>query len=315
MKNPLLYLSILLLTTAAFSQETDFYDYEIELGHDNDFLIIYTGTDRGYTYGINGAFRWRNRKETFITKLFKKSRASYSEINLNIEAYTPDYLSDGSPDTNEERPYAGWSYANFTTALAFKKSFLHLGLDVGVLGPSSQADDIQNWFHREITDDVELQGWENQIPDQLGINLRANYGFDLKHTKLLDIYGTINSSIGNIDTYVKPAIHFRFGKFEPIQYSVGQDNQLLGKRKQVEYYLDTGFGAKFSIYDATVQGNIFDNSLFEQDEINNILFNGYFGFCVLKNGTSIEFKYHLTTGELNSGDTHRYATLSFAQRF
>ena len=316
MKYIFLFITLFLFQTLTFSQEPNVYDYELEVGHDNDFLIIYTGTDRGYTYGLNGTFRWRNKNNIPFTKFINTPNSSYSAITLNIEAYTPDYLTDGSANPNEERPYAGWSYLNFTQAMSFDLSFLHLGLDIGILGPSSQADDIQNWFHREISGDVELLGWENQIPDQLGVNLKANYGFDFKQTEWFDIYGTLDGSIGNIHIFAKPAIHLRVGKFEPIQYSVGQDNQLLGKKKQIEYYLDTGFGARFSAYDATIQGNIFkDSSIFEQDEINNVLFNGYFGLCVLKNGTSIEFKYHLTSGELNSSDLHRYATLSFAQRF
>ncbi|WP_299362736.1 lipid A-modifier LpxR family protein [Winogradskyella sp.] len=310
------YILVLLIAQTAFGQTNNQYKYEIELGTDNDFLIIYTGTDRYYTYGINGAFRWLNNDDHFISKQFKQSLQSYSEINVNVEAYTPDYLSDGSIDPNEERPYAGWSYANYSVVMAFSVSYLRLGLDVGVMGPASQAGDIQNWFHSEITGDPELQGWVNQLPNQLGVNIRGSYGFEVLEGSSFDIYSTIEVSIGNIYINTRPMIHFRLGKFVPIQNSVGQDNQLLGSKQQVEFYFDTGFGAKVSAFNATIQGNLFNNdSLFEQDEINNLVFNGYFGFCFLKNRTSIEFKYHLATGELKSSEINRYASLSFAQRF
>ncbi len=315
MKKILLSL-LLLVFTAVKAQQNDHYNYEIEVGHDNDFLIIYTGTDRYYTYGINMAFRWRDKESHLGNKLFKQPIKSYSEVKLNVEAYTPDYLSDGSPDPNAERPYAGWSYVNYSNVMAFEDAFLRLGLDMGVLGPGSQADDIQNWFHREITGDVELQGWENQLPNQLGINLRGKYGFEVIEGNWFDMYSTMDASIGNIYIYGRPMIHFRIGNFEPVQHSVGQDNQLLGKKKQSEFYFDTGFGVKVSAYNATIQGNLFDNdSLFDQDEINNLIFNGYFGLCFLKNKTSIEFKYHLATGELKSSEVNRYASLSFALMF
>lgn len=317
MKKSLLYLLILLLLPITIlAQEKDTYSYEVEIGHDNDFLIIYTGTDRYYTYGINAAFRWKTKNEHFYFKIHKDYKSHYNEIQLNVEAYTPDYLSDGRVDPTEDRPYAGWSYIKYTQTIGFENTFLKLGVDVGILGPDSKAGDIQNWFHGEIIDDVELQGWENQIPNQLGINVRGKYGFEITDGNRFDMYSTIDVSLGNIYIHGRPMVHFRLGNFQPIQYSVGQDNQLLGKKNQNEFYFDTGFGAKLSAFNATIQGNLFDNdSLITLDEINNLVFNGYFGLCFLKNKTSIEFKYHLATGELKSSEVNRYAALSFAQRF
>ena len=311
-----LIVALVIFSVQATGQEKDSYDYEVKIGHDNDFLVVFTSTDRYYTYGINAAFRWRGKRKAFLFKQSKSYRAHFNEVELNVEAYTPDYLSDGSIDANEERPYAGWSYVNLSQAIAFEKSFLRLGVDFGVLGPDSKAGKIQNWFHREISGDVELNGWNQQLENQFGINLNANYGFSISNTKIFELYSTIDISVGNIYTYARPMAHFRLGKFEPIQYSIGQDNQLLGKRKQFEFYFDTGFGAKGSLYNATLQGDIFDNKdLFDNSDINNLLFNGYFGICFLKNGFSVEFKYHMTTGEFYSTEAGRYATLEFAHRF
>lgn len=316
MKTYILLIAMFLCSVIVFAQESDTYAYEIELGHDNDFFIIYTGTDRYYTYGINAAFRWKTNQQHFLFQQNENYVSHYNEINANVEAYTPDYLSGGAVDPNEERPYAGWSYINYTQSIAFNNSFLRIGADVGIIGPDSKAGDIQNWFHRQISGDAELDGWdENQLPNQFGFNIRGKYGMDITNNGLLNIYGTMDASLGNVYINARPMIHARFGKFEDIQYSVGQDNQLLGKKKQTEYYIDTGVGVKASAYNATVQGYIFDNNdLFAQDDINNFLFNGYFGLCFLKNKTSIEIKYHLTTGELESSEVNRYGTVSIAQR-
>ena len=148
------------------------------------------------------------------------------------------------------------------------------------------------------------------------MNLRGIYGYDITGKGLFDLYGTVDASVGLINIYAKPMVHARFGKFAPIQFSVAQDNQLLGEKDQIEYFIDTGFGAKISAYNATVQGNIFDSDeLFSQDELNNLIFNGYFGVCFLYNKTSIEMKYHLTTGELKSSEVTRYGSICIAQRF
>ncbi len=316
MKKLFLYISTFLFAASLMAQEAEHFNYEIELGHDNDFFVIYTGTDRYYTYGINAAFRWKGQKEHFYFKRNENYVSHYSEINANIEAYTPDYLAGGAVDPNEERPYAGWSYFNFSQAIAFENSFLRIGTDIGILGPDSKAGDIQNWFHG-ISGDDELQGWEeDQLPNQFGFNLRAKYGFEMSQGKLFDLYGTVDASLGNIYIHARPMLHARFGKFESIQYSVAQDNQLLGKKEQTEYYIEAGLGAKVSAYNATVQGNIFDNNdLFSQDEINNFIFNGYFGLAFSHKKTSIKIRYHLTTGELMSSELNRYGAISIAQRF
>lgn len=97
------------IQTHVLGQDTEYYGHEITVGHDNDFLVLLSSTDRYYTYGLNAGYRWRKKKEHFY---FKRNTAyvdHYTDINLNIEAYTPEYLPDGSPDPDEQRPYAGWS--------------------------------------------------------------------------------------------------------------------------------------------------------------------------------------------------------------
>lgn len=163
---------------------------------------------------------------------------------------------------------------------------------------------------------MELEGWEDQLENQLGINLRGEYGLALLARKSFDMYTTVEGSIGNIHIYARPMIHFRLGKFMPIQYSVARQNQLLGKRGQEEFFLDLGLGSKISAYDATVSGNIFKgNELFEQKDINNFIFNGYLGLSYFKDRWSAVIKYHLNTSALNSSGINKFAVLSFGYRF
>ena len=89
-------------------------------------------------------------------------------LGLNMEAYTPDVT-----DLNmqmQERPFAGWSYFEYKLGVAFDDKAIKAGIDIGILGPHSYAGNVQNWFHREITGDPTLSGWEDQIGDILGIN-------------------------------------------------------------------------------------------------------------------------------------------------
>ncbi len=315
MRKLFLVMAIVFFYNSSIAQEQDTYNYEIEIGHDNDFFLLVVESDRYYTYGINSSFRWKNEKEHFFFKKNKNYQNHYNQIRLNIEAYTPNYLADGSADDTEERPYAGWSYAAFSQTVAFTESYLRLGVDVGVLGPDSKAGEIQNWFHRLI-DDVELQGWENQLPNQLGINLRGTYGFPLYESGSFDVFGTVDASLGNIYIYALPMINARLGKFNDIQNSISQNNQIMAPKSQIEYFLNIGIGAKASAYNATIQGNIFqDNHLFTQSEINNFVFSSYVGLNTLYKRFSFKLRYNVATGTLNSSDLNRYGALSLGYRF
>ncbi len=319
MKWVLVFTGLCMFGMPGFSQNKDMYRYEVELGTDNDFLILYTATDRYYTYGLNGTFKWRSNKEDkqgFLGRLFPNTTSYYESLGISIEAYTPNYLPDGSPDPNDDRPYSGWSYIDYKITYELQGAFIQLGADVGIMGPDSKAGDVQNWFHRTISNDPELSGWEDQLPNQIGINIRAAAGNSFLSAPWFDAFYTIDASIGNILIYAQPKIGLRFGKFDLLSKSISQNHQLLGTTKKVEYFFELGGGFRFSAYNATLQGNIFENSsLLSQEEINNAIFHSQMAINLLYKRFSAKVVYHLSTGELSSVDTHRYAELKVGYRF
>lgn len=228
---------LLLFTNILLAQEDyqESYQYEVELGTDNDFLVFLTESDRYYTYGINATFRWLNERPIFLDKWFSKKIGYFQSVGLNIEAYTPDYEREG---TETDRPYAGWSYAELDLTYGFEKSFLIFGLDLGVLGPDSQAGALQNWFHGHVTGDPVLPGWRNQIGNQFGFNVRGTYAQTLFARKNIDLYGVADVSLGNLFAYVNPGINFRLGKFNPLSQTAAFQNALLANTSNNELFMD-----------------------------------------------------------------------------
>ncbi|MCV6631329.1 MAG: lipid A deacylase LpxR family protein, partial [Flavobacteriaceae bacterium] len=289
---------------------------EVEIGSDNDYKVSTAQTDRYYTYGVDAAVRWRRKTPHFLTRYFANLQQSMSEMQFHMEAYTPEYLNDGSIDPNEEHPYAGYSYFKYLHTMAFPKSYIRLGLDVGILGPASQAGKVQNWFHRTISNDVELQGWSEQLPNQFAFNLQLAYAKTLASGKYTDLYTYAEVMFGNIYVYGKPQLHFRFGKLRPIPYSLAQNNQLLDTANNWELFLDFGFGFKLSVYNATLQGQLFDGEQrFTYKQLNNMVYNGNIALGMRYKTTNFKIVYHVATGELHSTETHRYAAFSLAQQF
>ncbi|AFU70389.1 hypothetical protein P700755_003814 [Psychroflexus torquis ATCC 700755] len=315
MKTIIIDTLLILSFITAFAQEKEnkHYTYEVELGTDNDFLIAHKSTDKYYTYGINASFRWHPKSANFLNKLLPNKRGYFQSLGINIEGYTPDYKSK---NYETDRPYAGWSYVEFQSTYGFEKSFLRLGIDIGILGPDSKAGVVQNWFHEHISRDQVLDGWENQIDNQLGINIRAYYAQILFESKIFDVYASVDAAVGNIYTYVNPGINFRFGVFNPVSKSIAFKNTILANKSNKEVYVDAGVATKISAFNATIQGSkISEINLINSKEINNFFFNSHIGVYYALNRWAVGAKLMYSSGELKDNDSQQYTMISGSYRF
>ncbi|MBP2831078.1 lipid A deacylase LpxR family protein [Aquimarina sp. U1-2] len=288
--------------------------YVLTLGHDNDFLVFFDSTDRYYSYGLNADFKWIQPDAKFLSSWFTTRKTAIHSVSLNIEAYTPEYNErTGEAIPTEERPYAGLSYLNYSIASYYENYIITLGVDLGILGPQSQAGEIQNWFHGIIGDE-KLQGWNQQLENTLAFNLLGQWIQSLYRATNFDVYGDVKVSIGAIHTNVHPMLHFRLGKLKPITQSIASNSGLINS--DTEFYFDGAVGYCISAFDGTVQGNIFeDDDFFDFDAMNNFIFNASAGFGFQKNNWKLLLNYHFTTGALNSSDTHTFAAFKVGRFF
>ena len=307
-----LFLSFCFLKLQAQAEPT--YRYEMVLGHDNDFTIFGTRTDWHYTYGIHLAMGWRPQSENFISKLFSEKEALSHSIGAHIQAYTPDYARTYQI-VKTRQPYAGWGYLDFATNYGFKRSFLQLKIDLGILGPAVQAGEIQNFIHEYFSKDSFVDQWDQQIPNQFGFNLRANYACDIFTEKWLNVYGMARASAGTIFTFIEPGIYFRFGKFEAISKSVARQQSLLGNGA-TEIFMEAGFNMNFSAFNATIENaNAYGEKVVPRDLVNPSILNGHVGVFFAKKRFTIGLKWNYTEGEIEGNKPHRFAILAGTYKF
>lgn len=153
---------------------------QLELYWENDGgYHIPGGTDRHYTNGfgfsIAGQTDWSDTASNWM--LMGQSHdetTSQSAFGVLVgqEMYTPSDLQRVPPDP-DDWPYAGYLYGGFflqrqaqVNAAGIDAVFDHFQIDIGVVGNSSQADELQRAVHRAI-DDERPQGWEGQLEDEL----------------------------------------------------------------------------------------------------------------------------------------------------
>ncbi len=244
--------------------------YQIVL--ENDALA---NTDRGYTNGLQlsrirsartelpwwsgplrGRFRLCVDDDSVdscynVRSGFLFGQLMYTPENISLRRRIPD-----------DRPYAGWLYGGVVTEL-LDQAATHshrFEIDVGVLGPESQADDAQIFIH-DTFGFTEPRGWANQIDTRLGVVLQYDYRRALirkdlagSGARLFDLSGAAGVTAGNIFTNVHLSAIARLGYnlsdiFPETISPVGID------ASDVEVYVFAGATARGVLINETIEGH------------------------------------------------------------
>lgn len=186
------------------------------------------GTDRHFTHGtriecLTPPVEWisqaADRFPGFTSPEAEKSpgdpvtaRASFS-IGQNI--YTPE-----DKDTEElvvdDRPYAGWLYLGLGVAAnQGTRRYDKIQLRAGIVGPCSQAEDVQTFWHRSFDIDVP-KGWDNQLDNEPGVALIYEQARRFQKENALglldfDLLPHFGGSLGNVFTYGSAGFTLRCG--------------------------------------------------------------------------------------------------------
>lgn len=155
--------------------------------------------DRHYTAGVGMSLAWR---APWVDNLLRNVPSIGDEFSGNTDyamglvgaltIFTPADITASGP-ISTDRPFAGYTYAglffqrahriafqDFPLPLASSildlksySSFESLELDIGILGPSSLAENAQEMIHHQF-DDPSPNGWGNQIHDEPEFSLKYN---------------------------------------------------------------------------------------------------------------------------------------------
>lgn len=129
-------------------------------------------TDRYYTNGLRLAFLSSEYLDSelwgplqSLNHFLNDSHATaHWGVSLTHQFFTPNVRTDPNPQL-DDRPFAGWLAlgASFHSKTATHLDSLEFNL--GVLGPASGAQDLQNYIH-DLIGDIRVQGWDNQLDNE-----------------------------------------------------------------------------------------------------------------------------------------------------
>lgn len=258
-----------------------------------------SGSDQHFTHGTRLSFVESrqevdnnqsctpDQRETggldFIRNLFgsewEDSSTGTSQVSfiLGQNIFTPEDITNPNLILND-RPYAGWLYVGIGLIKRHKSGniwvFDTLELDVGIVGPEAFAQDVQTWWHKNISDSPRPAGWDNQLRNEPGIALNVERKWRLEVTPTgyegmqIDFLPSVGATLGNVYTYASAGGMFRMGVNLPVDYgpprirpgAQGSDFFQYDKAKPVSWYAYAGVEGRALAANIFLDGNTFTDS-------------------------------------------------------
>lgn len=189
--------------------------------------------------------------------------------SIGQKVFTPRHLTLANPPPNE-RPYAGWLYGTIGLAAATERALDEVSMTLGVVGPASQAKEVQDFAH-EITDGDKPQGWGTQLKNEPGIVLALQHSWrEIANANLagldLDLTPHVGGAAGNIFTYANAGLMLRYGKNLPLDYGPPrippgvQGSGFFTPTNNFGWYLFAGFDGRAVARNIFLDGNTFRES-------------------------------------------------------
>lgn len=230
----ILVLLCVLATSDALAQQANPRVVVSNFYEEND---VFADTDQHYTQGLklsylveqDGTPPWMERLVPRLWSLFGDENlpSTYnSGWSLGQNIYTPDDINFAglNPD---DRPYAGWLYVGRLLQISddcdptaplppgadpCRQQQHSFELDLGVVGPASQAGWAQTKLH-EIIESDEPMGWDYQLGNEPAALLlyRGRWRFP-NRSLTFDAIPSAGFALGNVLTYLSAGGMVRLGR-------------------------------------------------------------------------------------------------------
>jgi len=171
-----------------------------------------TAQDSRYTGGL--FFTWMSENNDTLYDLpVMENLKTNSAISLTSLIFTPKNKRSKIPIYND-MPYAGYAKLNFLLYKSSSTYFHEFGINVGIVGPSAKAKQLQSEFHHLIGHS-KPDGWDTQLRDHPTIGLSYNFAVksfkkEIKGFKF-DWTNNIRADAGNFYSGALVATSFRVG--------------------------------------------------------------------------------------------------------
>lgn len=287
----------------------------------NDALKLRGITDRYFTNGNTLEYFFTPGNPDRWAKLFLKmpdsvSRNNSFAVSVSQSMFTPTDISKSEILLND-RPYAGWLYVSikcisnsYEVAQRFTTEY-----SVGLIGPNARQKEVQTWFHKSVVPSTKPMGWDNQIANDIGLNVRADYerGLNLP-SPYMEMIGLVESNFGTVTNYMGLGSMIRIGRFNDYftnelglrDINKTDVTKTLNRQRfnrNLQLFLAVRASMRAVIDNSLLQGGIFsyDSSPYRlsSDDIKRFYFHGEFSLNIIFKGVGFIYAQNFRTPEFN----------------
>ena len=332
--------AIPLAAGASENHETGTLTLQIE----NDY---FARTDRHYTQGFKWSYLLPASKTpswlmatpdvpTFIR------HGEWTVVNSRIglavgqSIFTPQD-TDTAAAIPTDRPYAGWLYLGASLqseyALGNWRRLDIVALEIGVVGPSAKAEEVQNGFH-ELIRSNEVNGWGNQLRDEAAFSIILERKWKTPKLALIgsgdrfdlgmDLIAHVGASFGTAQTHGAIGAMVRLGDHLPGDFGPPRirpsspGSQAFGSERNgrpFRWYLFAGFEARGVARNIFLDGNTVRDSQSVRKKPLVIDFQAGLA-TVIHDRVRVTYTYIVRSPEFDGqAGPDRFAAISLSVRF
>lgn len=206
--------------------------------NDSRYFKPQDSSDRHYTNGASLAFTfgaaWADSLAAALPlhpggEGASDRRAAFG-LSITQLIYTPDFPENPALRPAADRQYAGWLYGSAFLQRRGGNEFDELGINLGVIGGPSLAEDAQKWVHDIVGDPAPI-GWESQLGDEVGIDLTyrrlwrlgPNVGKDVAPDALdFQAIPGVSFALGTVNRNAAAEMTLRVGMNLPDDFGTGR---------------------------------------------------------------------------------------------
>ncbi|NMH27734.1 lipid A deacylase LpxR family protein [Flavobacterium silvaticum] len=223
---------------------------------END-LFTSTVNDKYYTNGIEFYYRYVSDQTS------EKTVKSTNEFRIGQYIYNPQTVDAADPNYHD-RPFAGLLSAQYTRGWFYKSgSVLKLGTTLGIIGPESGAEKVQENIHK-VFNYKPVYGWKYQIKSTPVIEARFQYIQQVASSNHIDLGIQADAMGGTAFSSISAGLVSRMSlwklvpRYESVMNGAAVSNESGNPiKKELFFYISPGVNYQF--YDATIQGSPFND--------------------------------------------------------
>lgn len=203
-------------------KNSDDHNY-LSFSHEND--LIGDGTDDNYTSGLRITYFDTEANVPFLIDKVSEFIPTFDINDTTSTSYTfgQSLFTPGNigirENQDDDRPWAGFLYGSIGLATVTKNHVDELDVTLGIVGPEALGEQTQKFVHKNITNSIIPQGWDNQLKTEPGVILSWRRRWPVWQMGefaglRMRLEPDINASLGNIYTYAGTGISFSIAPFK-----------------------------------------------------------------------------------------------------